>query len=172
MVRVAGSNPAGPMHSKRGTMDFPQYTIREHPLRAALPQFFKLAFLCTLFYVGILINLYLLRISMPSYVTILIWVILGIMILLQVILTYVRTSKKSYLVFSNRIETPKQQPLLFANIASSKIKKGFFDGFFSTGSIIFEPKFAIKNIKSPEEIHAYLSKLINYSRNYGAQKVF
>jgi len=153
-------------------MDILQYKIREHPLRAALPQFFKVGFLCTLFYLGILVNLYLLRISTPKYVTILIWVILGIMILLQVILTYVETSKKSYLVFSNRIETQKQQPLFFANVVSSKIKKGFFDTLFSTGSIVFEPKFTIKNIKSPEEIHDYLIKLINYSKNYGAQKTF
>ncbi len=152
-------------------MDFPQYTIREYPLRAALPQFLKLAFLCTLFYVGILVNLYLLRISTPGYVTILIWVMLGIVIFLQVILTYVKTSKKTYLVFSNRIETQKQHPLFFANIVSSKIKKGFFDSFFGTGSIAFEPKFMIKSIKSPEEIHDYLGKLISYSRNYGAQRL-
>jgi|GEM_PF-6649890 len=152
-------------------MDFPQYTIREHPLRAALPQFFKLAFLCTIFYVGILMNLYLLRIETSKYITILIWVMLGIIILLQVILTYVRASKITYLVFQNRIESPstKQTPIFYPNIASSKIKKGFFDTFFSTGTIVFEPKFTIKNIKTPEEIHNYINQMISYSKNYQAR---
>ena len=147
--------------------DFPEYVIRPHVIRSVVPQIIFTIVLATVFYVGIALNVYLLNISIPTSINILIIIVLVLLIIIQVLLTYLQTSKTRYSIYKNRIqiEGVKQEYVMFNSIQEIKMKRGFFDRMFNTGTIIIEPsKLKITSIPDFNQTMAYLNQMVQYSR--------
>ena len=119
-----------------------------------------------LFYAGIAINVFLLRVSIPGSINILIISILILLVVMQGLLTYVQSSKLRYLVYKNRIqiEGAKQEYIMFNTIQELKHKRNFFDKMFNTGTLVIGPKKNIIAVPNFDQNFLYISQMIQYSR--------
>ena len=74
------------------------------------------------------------------------------------------------LFFLNKIEKidKRNKEVALVQIESSRIKRGFLDKFFDTGSIILNPGLVIKDVDGVEKVNQYLQNLIRYAKGrYG-----
>jgi hypothetical protein len=147
-------------------VDIPEYTIKPNVLRKATAQLLLMIVLSIVFYFGIYINIYLLNIQIPQNIQILIITVLGLLVMIQVLLTYVQTSKIRYSIYRNRvqIETANPKYLMFNTIQDIQIKKNIFDNIFKTGTIILQPELKLEFVPNIDQTYSYLKQMIQYSR--------
>jgi hypothetical protein len=153
-------------------VDIPQYIIRPSMQRILIPQIIITTVLAFVFYVGIAINVALLRISIPGSVRWLIIAILALLVIIQGLLSYVQTAKVQYAVYSNRIqiEGPKPVYLMFNAVQDVQEKRNFFDNIFHTGTLILEPGMKLAAIPNFEQMSAYIKQMMQYSRTQYVQQ--
>ncbi|MEK6887032.1 MAG: hypothetical protein AABW88_04315 [Nanoarchaeota archaeon] len=146
--------------------DLPEYTIKPNVTRILIPSIINTVLLAFLFYAGILINVTLLGIAIPTGINILIVAVLGLLVVIQALLTYLQASKTRYEIYKNRIqiEGAKQQYFMFSVIQELKFKKSFLDKALGTGTLIIDPKTKLKAIPNFEQTFVYLKQLLQYSR--------
>ena len=146
--------------------DFPEYVIRPNVTRVLIPQIIITSVLAVVFYLGILLNINLLRIFIPPTINVLIISVLALLVAIQALLSYLQTSKTQYSVYKNRIqiEGPKQQYIMFNTVQGINTSKNVFDSMLNTGTLIIEPKIKIQAIPDFDRNFAYLNQMIQYAR--------
>lgn len=148
-------------------MELPQYTLRPNTNRMVVPWIFKLLGLSALFYFGVFFNAkYALRTSVPSYINLLIFLFLIILIATQTVLYHVKFGKYQYLFYTNRVdfEGKKTKTFMFDDFTEAKLKQGIFDKMFGTGSITLSKDFSIGPISNVAQMKSYLEQLVQYHR--------
>ena len=146
--------------------DFPEYVIRPNVTRVLIPQIIITSVLAVIFYLGILLNVTLLRIFIPGTINMLIISVLALLVVMQVLLSYLQASKTHYSIYKNRIqiEGPKQQYIMFSTIQSMKASKNIFDNMLNTGTLVIEPKIKITAIPNFDQNYQYLNQMIQFAR--------
>ena len=148
-------------------MELPQYTLRPNTNRMVVPWIFKLLGLSALFYFGVFFNAkYALGTSVPSYINLLIFLFLIILIATQTVLYHVKFGKYQYLFYTNRVdfEGKKTKTFMFDDFTEAKLKQGMFDKMFGTGSIVLSKGFSIGPISNVAQMKSYLEQLVQYHR--------
>jgi len=146
--------------------DFPRYTIKPNVLRKVIPQLITTAALCAVFYLGIYINIYLLEIFIPPNVKNLIFVVLGLLVVVQGLLSYIQISKIRYSVYDNRVQMESSNPqyAMFNSIQEIKIMRNAFDKIFNTGTVVIYPGLKIEAIPNVDQVSDYLKQMMQYTR--------
>lgn len=142
--------------------EFPEYTIKPSTIRIALPTFLTTLLLGILFYIGIAINVYLLGISIPTTVNILIFSIMLLLAIIQSLLTYVQASKTVYLIYKNRVQSGSDY-VMFNNVQDISVVKNMFDGFFGTGTVKIN-SMKLNAVPNIDQTSGYIKQLMQYSR--------
>jgi len=109
------------------------------------------------------LNVTLLGVEIPSTIQILIISTLSLLAIIQALLTYVQSSKTTYLVYNNRIQLG-QQYVMFNSVQNLSLTKNVFDSLFNTGTIKIN-ELKLTGIANPAQVHAYLNQMLTYSRN-------
>ena len=143
-------------------MDLPLYTIKQSVLRILIPKALKLLGLAIMLYLGVLLNLYMMKKSIPSYINYLIIAVIFILVLIEALLTHNKILKNKYYFFPGRIELRGKEPktLDFRYITSVSISQNLLDKILRTGTINIEPDFKIGPISNCNQVYAYLQKLV------------
>jgi len=151
--------------------DIPQYIIKPNTARIVFSQVVITTLLAFLFYAGIEINISLLEMNIPDNIRILIFAVLALLVTIQIVLTYLQTSKTQYSVYDNRIQIEgiKQEYLMFNSILELNYKKNYLDMMFKTGTLVIG-KTKLKAIPNFDQTFVYLKQLVNYSRNQYIQQ--
>ena len=146
--------------------DLPSYVIKPSIARVLIPQFVITAVLGGVFYAGIALNVFLLGISIPASINILISVTIALLVITQALLTYVQTSKVQYSVYANRIQIEGPNPIyvMFNSIQDIQTKKNVLDNIFSTGTIVAGPNVELVGIPNFDQTTAYIKQMLQYSR--------
>lgn len=169
---MGSESPAGPTLSnkKRGVkMDTQQlYVLKQSTIRILFSQFLKTFMLCLVFYAGIILNFKLLNIKTEFYLHLLAVLILLALLLTQLFMTKKRLSTMMYEFYPDRIELVNKKPktITFNSITTTTLKKNLLDTLFKTGTIVIKPDFKIEAVPYPEQVSAYIQKLIRYTRQY------
>jgi hypothetical protein len=147
--------------------DIPQYVIRPDIKRVLISSIIVTAALAFIFYLGIIINVALLQLNIPSGINILIIAVLILLVLIQGLLSYLQTSKLRYAVYSNRIQIEgiKQEYILFNAVQDIQANKNFFDRIFNTGTIVIIPNMQLKAVSNFDQNFVYIKQVVQYSRN-------
>lgn len=146
-------------------LEAPLYVLKPDKTRILVPNTIKLAILCIVFYLGVLLNVSLLKISIPNYINILIIVVLLLLIVIESILSLVKLSRIQYRFFPNRMQVigPRPQYIDFSHVVSVTSKQNFFDKLFGTGTIILGT-YRMKSITNLAPNLDYIQKLVQSSR--------
>lgn len=131
------------------------------------PWILKLLGLAVLFYFGIYFNVkFAMKMDIPSYINILIFVFLVVLVVTQVLLYHIRFGKYSYKFYTNRIEFEGKKPatFLFSEFQQADVKQGVFDKAFGTGIIRLSKSFSVGPITNVRQIESYLEQLVKYYR--------
>lgn len=146
--------------------EVPEYVIRPNAARMLMPQLVITIALAIVFYVGIAINVYLLGITIPGTIKILIASVLALLIIIQGMLTYVQVSKTQYTIYKNRIQIGGTKPIyiMFNAVQELKQKKTFFDRMFNTGTIILAPNLRLNAVSNFDQVFNYINQVLQYSR--------
>ncbi len=142
----------------------PTYILPQNKKRILIPKIISFLFLGVIFYLGILLNISLLKLTVStesivkliSLITLIVIIILGILFNLK-------KSKQKYFFYQDKIVFKKQQ-ILLTGITDIKTKQNLLDKLFKTYSLIINQKFKIKNIPQQINLQQYLQKMINYSK--------
>lgn len=148
-------------------MELPQYTLKPSVNRMVAPWILKLLGLAVLFYFGIYFNVkFAMKMDIPSYINILIFVFLIVLVVTQVILYNIRFGKYNYKFYTNRVEFEGKKPatFLFSGFQQAEVKQGIFDKAFGTGIIKLSKSFSIGPISNVRQIESYLEQLVKYYR--------
>jgi hypothetical protein len=146
--------------------DVPEYIIRPSILRVVVPQIFITSFLGFIFYIGIALNVALLGVRIPNTIRLLIAAVLGLLVVIQALLSYLQTAKTQYAIYRNRvqIEGAKQGYVMFSTIQEVKQKRNFFDKLFNTASLVFVPGLELPAVSNYDQLNAYVQQMMQYSR--------
>jgi hypothetical protein len=148
-------------------MELPQYTLKPNTNRMTIPWIFKLLGLSILFYGGIYFNAkYALKMEIPPYINILIFLFIIVLVVTQLILYHVRFGKYKYQFYMNRIEYEgkKTSTFLYSDFQNADLKQGVFDKMMNTGIIKLTKEFSIGPISNATQIQNYLIQLVQYYR--------
>ena len=157
-------------------MELAQYTIKPNIVRIVAAKILYLLLLGILMYFAVWLNLYLLQITVPPGINLLIIMIILAILLLQIAITYIKFSKTKYFFFPDRIEYKGKKPKIFYFASTQRIyiKRGIADKILKTGNIIIEPDFQIKFVSNVKQVYTYTQALIQrikgYNRQYGQDK--
>ena len=141
------------------------YTTTPSPKSVLVPKFFQMILLCLLFYLGIVINLNLLRVDDETafLVKIITIVLLVLLAIIQMILYATKLEK--YVFYQDRIVKGKDVAY-YRDMATISVKKGFLDKLFNTGTIVVSQGFELKHLSNYMQVYNYLLQLIQRSRFY------
>ena len=116
----------------------PQYTLKPDINRMVAPWALKLIGISAVFYIGIYLNIYLLKIEMPPYINMFILAFLLVLIIAQSILYHVKFAKYRYLIYINRIEYEGKTPrtFLYDDFQQAELKQNLFDKMFGFPPLI------------------------------------
>lgn len=142
-------------------MEIAQYSVKPSVRRIVIPQILRLVGLCTLFYFGVWVNLWLLSYEMPSWLGIVVVAVLVLLAVVQVLITHKKAQDWRYSFYSNRIEYEgdKISSVVFSEVEDVKIKRNVFDLFAGTATIILSKKFKLRNIPDYKPVADYTYKL-------------
>ena len=144
----------------------PLYLLPQKKKRAIIPKLVSLTVLGVIFYLGVILNLSLLQVSPKAedQTQLAALLILICCLILGTILASLK-ARKNYLFYRDRIVFGKKQ-ILYQNISSIEVKKGFWDKLFKTYSLPLNKTFIIKNIPAVLNIADYVNSLVSYSLRY------
>ncbi|HME87011.1 MAG TPA: PH domain-containing protein [Candidatus Nanoarchaeia archaeon] len=147
--------------------DVPEYVIKPKISRIIISQTLLTAILAFVFYAGIFLNVTLLDISVPANIKWLIVAVLGVLVILQTLLSYVQSSRLQYLIFKNRVQVlgGKNEYIMFNAIQDIQVNQNLVDKLFNTGTITLLPNVQLKAVANFDQTNSYLRQLIQYARN-------
>ena len=137
----------------------PLYIAYKDVKRVLFPKFLLLVGLGVLFYLGVLLNLYLLRVRDKTMICVLSIVVIVLLIGIQMFMIFKRIKTNSYAIYSNRIEFGNKS-VYYGNVRNLYYKRNFIDKLFDTGTIFLYPYLKIEKIKNSVNVYAYMKKLI------------
>ena len=143
-------------------MEIPLYSIKEDVKSVVISQMIKVILLSLVFYGGVIINLKLLEIesSAANFLTI---IVLVILIVLQTVLAYIKSSRKKYVFYSDKITKLKGtnvvKEIAYNQIRNVSISRNLFNKIFKTSTINIG-SLKIQNIKNYNQIYNYIIQLI------------
>lgn len=141
-----------------------QYQTSSNSARIIIPKLLQLLGLGGLFYLGVWLNLYLLKVEAVLVISIISISIIFVLVIIQTVLSLKKT-KKTYLFFRDRLQTD-QQFIYYANIQNMEIKQTFADKLFKTGTLLIYPGFEMKYISNYQQIYDYIQKLRQMTVSY------
>lgn len=141
------------------------YSFLPGKKRVLIPKAILLVSLGFIFYLGVLLNLYLLNLSSStgSIVKIISIIIILIIVLLGIFLNF-NKSKQAYLFFPDQIVFDKENIYLL-QITEIIKKQSILDKLFKTYQLILNKKFKIGNIPLTIDLQTYVQQLINYAKS-------
>ncbi|MBT3814368.1 hypothetical protein HOE37_04500 [Candidatus Woesearchaeota archaeon] len=143
----------------------PLYVLQQNKKRALIPKITTQVVLGAIFYLGVLLNISLLKLSASSETVIkLVALILLLLIVIVGIFLAFHQANLPYRFYRNRIKLYKKE-VLYVNIINTNPKIDFWDKFFKTYSIKIAKDKYIRNIPQTVQISNYLQQLINYAKN-------
>lgn len=142
----------------------PLYILSKSKKRIIIPKTLSFLVLGTIFYIGLLLNLSLLKLN-ASQETII--KTTGLMLLLLIVLLgiylAIKESYQPYLFYRDHLMTAKKN-IPYASITTTEVKKNFIDKFFRTYSLSLTTDFKLIAITEQIDIKIYLEQLINYTK--------
>ncbi|MFH1682877.1 MAG: hypothetical protein ABIA37_03700 [Candidatus Woesearchaeota archaeon] len=141
------------------------YTLPQEKKRILLPKIASFLLLGLVFYLGVLLNLYLLNLqsATAALVKIISIVIICIIILIGVMMD-IKKAKQNYLFYSNKIIFGKGQ-ILLSQITEIRPERSYLDKLFKAYSISLNSSFVLKNIPQEIQLQDYIQKLVNYAKS-------
>lgn len=141
----------------------PIYTLHQLKIRAILPKILAILILSVIFYVGILLNLYLLEFDAKNE-TILKTFFLLLLIFILSLSTFlsVRKALQPYKFYSSRISFGKES-IEYTTIINTSHHQDPLDKIFKTYSINLGSNFVIRHIPLQIQLEDYLKQLIEYA---------
>lgn len=144
------------------------YVLPQNKKRAIIPKIVSLVALGIIFYLGVLLNLLLLELTLDqkSLIQIISISILSIIIIFGIYLTihqaYIPTKFYRTKVVVNKKE------LYYTSILSIQTKKDFLDKLFKTYSLYLGNNFYLRNIPQEVQLESYLRQLMDYAKSHTA----
>ena len=143
----------------------PLYILSQEKKRALIPKILTFLFLGIIFYLGVLLNISLLKLTASAEITIkLVSSIVLTLIVISGILLNLKKAKQKYFFYQSKI-TFKKKELLLSKITRVESKQNFLDKLFKTYSLTLNQKFKINNIPQKTQLQEYIHKLIAYSQS-------
>ncbi|MBW2993459.1 hypothetical protein KY317_02705 [Candidatus Woesearchaeota archaeon] len=137
----------------------PLYIAYKDIKRVLFPRFLLLIGLGIVFYLGILLNLYLLQVRDKTLICTLSIIVIILLIVIQMFLILKRIKTKGYAIYSNRVEFGNKS-IYYGNVKNVYYKRNFIDKLFDTGTIFLYPYLKIEKIKNSVNVYNYIKKLI------------
>ncbi len=146
------------------------YKLAQKKSRVLIPHFLSLIILSVLFYVGILINLSLLKLkgSQESTVTTVALFVIILLVFLGTLLKYTKV-KRNYLFLAHKIIISKKKSVVYNNIISLTKKRGILDKIFGTYTLLLTHDAKLANIPISIDIENYVNQLVQYNKNQATQ---
>lgn len=141
-----------------------EYQISSNSARIIVPKLLQLLGLGALFYIGVWLNLFLLKVEAVVLISIISISIILVLVIIQAVLSLKKT-KKTYLFFNDRVQTD-QQFIHYANIQNMEIKQTFADKVFKTATLMISPGFKMRYISNYKQIYDYIRKLRQMAVSY------
>ncbi len=140
----------------------PIYILHQQKKRALVPKIISFLALGTLFYAGILLNIYLLQLSREteSIVRFSSLIFLIFIIAPGSILSLGKAAP--YRFYRDRIEHQKKK-IYYPQIVHTTPQQDFLDKLFRTYSISLNENFVLRNIPEHIQLSNYLQQLISYN---------
>ena len=147
----------------------PTYSFKIKKSKLLIPKITSLILLITIFYLGILLNISLLKFKADTETSIksASLMIIGLLILMG-IMHNLKISKRSYNFYSDKIVWGKKE-IKYFEINKIKEHKSISDKIFSTHSLELSQKFKIEHIPNSVNLKNYIQQMINYSKNLQSQ---
>jgi|SRR3989339_553148 len=140
------------------------YTLNQVKKRVLIPKVITIIILSAFFYIGIIINIWLIDLSDSVSNIIKIGAVIILIILsLTEIAVNIHKVKQNYYFYQNRI-TFKDQQIFLSGITDIQVKRNWLDKLFKTQSVILNQQFKISFVPFSEELKNYLWKLVDYSK--------
>ncbi len=147
----------------------PAYVLKQDTKRALIPNILLLLVLSTIFYLGILLNISLLRLTgseetmvkLGALATLLIIIAIGIFSSLK----HVRTPYSFY----PTLVTKGKKQIQYKMITDMKVERNMLDKLFKTYSLRLTKSFSITYIPDSVQLEQYITKLVQYSQQLTPQ---
>ncbi len=136
------------------------YTLKSKISRVLIPELIKVLSLSMLFYGAIMLNLFLLNITLAP-----LWhiIILTTLFILSCIQSYLKIKKlPTYSFFNDRITDNKST--IYFNKANLSIEKNLLDKIFETETFVLADEFKMHYIQANNQTYTYIQSLIQYAR--------
>ena len=148
-------------------MDLPLYSTKPSIVRVLIPKIFKLIGLAVLLYTGVWLNLFFMKIKIPSYINYLIIAIIFVLVLIEALFTYMQTLKDKYYFFAGRVEFRGKlaKTLDFRYVTNMSVSKDLVDKVLGTGTIVVQPDFRVENVSNCDQVFSYLQQLVQRIRH-------
>lgn len=146
----------------------PSYVTRPNIRRVIIPTALQTLLLCIIFFISFQLNVRLfvkyrvLDAYPPSAVSFAVGGVLFLLFCIEMLNTYRKYTVMIYDFYPDRIEHYGKKPdmVQLAAVTDIRLKRNLFDAFFKTGSIIIKPNFSIEHIAEPQEVLAYVQRLV------------
>ncbi|RMF04947.1 hypothetical protein D6764_05935 [Candidatus Woesearchaeota archaeon] len=147
---------------------YPRYVIKPSLARVLVPEGIKTAFLCVLFYAGIWVNVFLLKMEIPDIVNWLIWAFLGMLLLLDIVLKWTKAKRMRAEVYTDRIiihSEKDEDEVFWVQASPPEAEQNFIDKIFGTATIVIGYG-RMRFVKNFEKIVPYLEQYRKYAVYY------
>ncbi|MEK6969009.1 MAG: hypothetical protein AABW48_01130 [Nanoarchaeota archaeon] len=142
----------------------PLYVLPQSKSRTLFPKIVSLVILGIIFYLGILLNIYLLELGAEQETIVkLISLILFILIVVSGIIYSVYKAYQPYNFYRNRITLGKEA-IYYVNITNTAPHQDPLDKLFHSYSINLSTKFFLRHIPEQIQLQSYLQQLIDYAK--------
>ena len=147
----------------------PLYVLKQKKSRAIIPRILSLIVLSVIFYLGILLNISLLRLTAieETYLKTGTLIFLILIIIIGLFLAF-RRAATPYLFYKEEIKFGKGF-LNYQQITSTAPRQNLVDKIFKTYSLNLDGKFEISHIPKEVDIKGYIEQMIAYSRGQNPQ---
>lgn len=142
----------------------PLYVLSQVKKRALIPKIISLILLGAVFYVGILVNLFLLNLTAGDETVIKTssLILLILVVILGIYLSY-HKANFSYRFYRDRVQFGKKA-IKYTEIKNTHQKKDIFDKMFKTYAQVLSKDFYIRNVPNQINIAAYVQQMITYAQ--------
>lgn len=157
---------------KRYVMSGPSYVTRPNIRRVIIPIALQTLLLCIIFFISFQLNVRLfvkyrvLATYPPSVVSFAVAGVLFLLFCIELLNTYRKYTVMVYDFYPDRIELYGKKPNIvqLAVVTDIRLKQNVFDTFFKTGTILIKPTFSIEHVAEPQEVLAYVQRLVDHTR--------
>jgi len=150
--------------------EIPIYTLTQNKSRAIIPSAITLIVLGIIFYLGVLLNISLLRLATAKedITRILALILLLFLITLGIFLSWHQAKQNS--IFYRQFLILKKKEVFYANMLLGQSKQDIWDKLFKTYSLSLGRNVFLRNIPQEVDIANYLQQLVNYVQRNSYQQ--